>query len=91
MLKRGGNFLKWDIDASSELHANKDHLMGPFLYAASCMHCMTVSLSQNGEGLCAMWGREKAKQMLATAGLVETQIHRIDEDPVSCCYVATKA
>jgi 2-polyprenyl-3-methyl-5-hydroxy-6-metoxy-1,4-benzoquinol methylase len=91
VLKRGGNFLMWDIDASSELHDNKDHLMGPFLYAASCMHCMTVSLSQNGEGLGAMWGREKAKQMLATAGLVETQIHRIDEDPVSCCYVATKA
>jgi SAM-dependent methyltransferases len=90
-LKKGGIFLMWDVAASSDLHNNKNHLLGPFLYAVSCMHCMTVSLSQNGEGLGAMWGQEKAKQMLATAGLVGTQVHRIDEDPVSCCYVATKA
>lgn len=90
-LKKGGIFLMWDVAASSDLHNNKDHLLGPFLYAVSCMHCMTVSLSQNGEGLGAMWGQEKAKQMLATARLVGTQVHRIAEDPVSCCYVATKA
>jgi hypothetical protein len=90
-LKRGGTFLMWDVAASSDLHNNRDHLLGPFLYAVSCMHCMTVSLSQNGEGLGAMWGQERAKQMLATAGLVGTQVHRIDEDPVNCCYVATKA
>ena len=90
-LKKGGIFLMWDVAASSDLHNNRDHLLGPFLYAVSCMHCMTVSLSQNGEGLGAMWGQEKAKQMLATAGLVETRVHRIDEDPVNCCYVATKA
>jgi 2-polyprenyl-3-methyl-5-hydroxy-6-metoxy-1,4-benzoquinol methylase len=90
-LKKGGIFLMWDVAASSDLHNNRDHLLGPFLYAVSCMHCMTVSLSQNGEGLGAMWGQEKAKEMLVTAGLVGTQVHRIDEDPVSCCYVATKA
>ena len=50
-------------------------------YIATNAH--VVSMTKDGE--------EKAKQMLATAGLVETQIHRIDEDPVSCCYVATKA
>jgi 2-polyprenyl-3-methyl-5-hydroxy-6-metoxy-1,4-benzoquinol methylase len=89
-LKKGGIFLMWDVAASSDLHNNRDHLLGPFLYAVSCMYCMTVSLSQNGEGLGAMWGQEKAKQMLATAGLGETRVHRIDEDPVNCCYVATK-
>ena len=90
-LKKGGIFLMWDVAASSDLHNNRDHLLGPFLYAVSCMHCMTVSLSQNGEGLGAMWGQEKAKQMLADAGFVGTEVHRIEEDPVNCCYVATKA
>jgi 2-polyprenyl-3-methyl-5-hydroxy-6-metoxy-1,4-benzoquinol methylase len=90
-LRNGGNFLMWDVAASSDLQDNKDHLLGPFLYAASCMHCMTVSLSQNGEGLGAMWGQEKARAMLAAAGLMGVQVHRIPEDPVNCCYVATKA
>jgi len=90
-LKRGGNFLMWDVGASSDLHNNKDHLLGPFLYAASCMHCVTVSLSQSGEGLGAMWGQEKARTMLASAGLVGVQVYKIEEDPVNCCYVATKA
>lgn len=80
----------WDVAASSHLHHNADHLLGPFLYGVSCMHCMTVSLSQDGEGLGAMWGREKAEQMLADAGLTELRVHRIEEDPVNCCYIATK-
>jgi hypothetical protein len=57
-LKKGGTFLMWDIGASTDLHNNRDHLLGPFLYGVSCMHCMTVSLAQQGEGLGAMWGRE---------------------------------
>jgi len=90
-LKPGGRFLMWDVAASSHLHKNADHLLGPFLYTVSCMHCMTVSLSQGGEGLGAMWGQEKAEQMLADAGLTDLQIHQIEEDPVNCCYIATKA
>ena len=66
------------------------HPLEPFLYATSCMHCMTVSLSQNGQGLGAMWGREKAKEMLAAAGLEGTRVYRTEEDPVNCWYVATK-
>jgi hypothetical protein len=54
------------------------------------MHCMTVSLSQSGDALGAMWGREKAKEMLATAGFAGTEVYQVEEDPVNCCYVATK-
>jgi SAM-dependent methyltransferase len=89
-LKRGGIFLMWDIGASTDLHNNRDHLLGPFLYGVSCMHCMTVSLAQQGEGLGAMWGREKAVQMLAAAGLVGTTVRQIDEDPMNCCYLSIK-
>ena len=89
-LKPGGVFLMWDVAASSHLHNNKDHILGPFLYAVSCMHCMTVSLAQDGVGLGAVWGQEKATEMLAAAGLVGTQIHRLPEDPLNCCYFATR-
>ena len=89
-LKKGGTFLMWDVAASSDLQNNKSHLLGSFLYATSCMHCMTVSLSQKGEGMGAMWGQEKAKTMLVAAGLSQVQVHRIEEDPVNCAYVATK-
>ena len=89
-LKKGGTFLMWDIGASSDLHNNRTHLLGSFLYGVSCMHCMTVSLAQKGEGLGAMWGREKAEAMLATAGLVVTAVRQIDEDPMNCCFLSTK-
>ena len=89
-LKADGTFLMWDVAASSHLHNNADHLLGPFLYSVSCMHCMTVSLSQDGEGLGAMWGQEKAEEILITAGLGNLQIHQIEEDPINCCYIATK-
>ncbi len=89
-LKKGGTFLMWDIGASSDLHNNRDHLLGPFLYGVSCMHCMSVSLAQQGEGLGAMWGREKAQQMLAAAGLAGTTVHQIEEDPMNYCYLCKK-
>jgi 2-polyprenyl-3-methyl-5-hydroxy-6-metoxy-1,4-benzoquinol methylase len=89
-LKPGGTFLMWDVGASSHLHNNKDHLLGPLLYATSCMHCMTVSLAQGGEGLGAMWGEEKARAMLAAAGLAGTQVYKLEEDPVNSCYIAIK-
>jgi 2-polyprenyl-3-methyl-5-hydroxy-6-metoxy-1,4-benzoquinol methylase len=50
-LPSGGIFLMQDIRASSHLEQNMDHPIGPFLYAISTMHCMTVSLSQSGKGL----------------------------------------
>ena len=53
-----------DIDGHSHHHENLDHPLGPFMYTISCMHCMTVSLAQGGEGLGAMWGVEKAQGLL---------------------------
>ena len=46
-----------DVQGSSHHHENVDHPGGPLLYMISCMHCMTVSLAQGGDGLGAMWGR----------------------------------
>jgi len=59
-LNNGGVFLMQDILASTPLKDNVAHPLGPFLYTISCLHCVSVSLSQNGTGLGAMWGKEKA-------------------------------
>lgn len=58
-LQPDGTFLMVDLAASSHLHENLDNPLGSWLYTTSCMHCMTVSLGQNGAGLGAMWGNKK--------------------------------
>ena len=35
-----------------------------FFLCKTCLHCVSVSLSQNDAGLGAMWGKEKATEML---------------------------
>jgi 2-polyprenyl-3-methyl-5-hydroxy-6-metoxy-1,4-benzoquinol methylase len=86
-LKPGGIYLMQDIRGSSDVAKNRDHLLGPLLYTISCLHCMTVSLAQGGAGLGAMWGEEKAVEMLREAGLTQVEIHRLDHDIQNNYYV----
>ncbi|MBD0300349.1 MAG: methyltransferase domain-containing protein, partial [Nitrososphaera sp.] len=67
-LRKGGVFLMQDIAASSHVHENMNNPLAPTLYTFSTMHCMTVSLAYNGEGLGTVWGRQKAEEMLKEAG-----------------------
>lgn len=67
-LRSDGIYLMQDIAGSSELHRNLDRPLAPMLYAYSTLHCMTVSLAQDGIGLGTMWGKEKALVMLREAG-----------------------
>ncbi len=53
---------------------------GTLLYAVSCMHCMTVFLAQGGEGLGAMWGEEKTREYLDTAGFKSIETHELSHD-----------
>jgi len=89
-LKDDGVYLMQDIAGSSHHHNNLDHPIGPFLYTISCMHCMTVSLAQGGEGLGAMWGEEKAKEMLEEAGFKEVKVEQLPHDFQNYYYIATK-
>jgi 2-polyprenyl-3-methyl-5-hydroxy-6-metoxy-1,4-benzoquinol methylase len=89
-LKPDGVFLMVDFAASSHLHENLEMPMAPFAYTISCMHCMTVSLALDGAGLGAMWGEQKARQMLADAGFKHVEIQRIEGDMFNNYYVATK-
>ena len=85
-----GTFLMQDIAASSHVHKNLDHPMGPMLYTISCMHCMTVSLALNGEGLGAMWGEEKARGLLSEAGFKHVEVHQLPHDIQNSYFVARK-
>lgn len=89
-LKADGTFLMQDIAASSQAYNNMDHPVGPLLYTLSCMHCMSVSLAQNGAGLGAMWGEEKARAMLREAGFAKVEVKKLDHDFQNCYYIVTK-
>ncbi len=90
-LRDDGVYLMQDIAGSSHHHNNLDHPIGPFLYTISTMHCMTVSLAQGGAGLGAMWGEEKAKEMLKEAGFKEVEIEQLPHDFQNYYYIATKS
>jgi len=89
-LRQNGLFFMQDIAGSSHVQNNMDHPIGPFLYTISCMHCMSVSLSQGGEGLGAMWGREKACEMLTEAGFTRIDVKQLDHDIQNSYYIVTK-
>ena len=89
-IKPDGTFLMQDIRASSFVERNLDHPIGPFLYAISTMHCMTVSLAQGGEGLGTVWGEELAVKMLRDAGFQDVAIETLDHDIINNYYIMTK-
>jgi 2-polyprenyl-3-methyl-5-hydroxy-6-metoxy-1,4-benzoquinol methylase len=90
MLRPGGTYLCVDIAASSRLEENMAHPLGPLLYTVSCMHCMTVSLAYDGAGLGAVWGEQKALEMMRAAGFIDTKVKRVEGDVLNNYYIATK-
>lgn len=89
-LRPGGVFLMVDVQASSHLEENIEHPLGPMLYTVSCMHCMTVSLAQGGEGLGTVWGEQLATQLLKDAGFTSIDIKHQPADIMNSYYIATK-
>lgn len=90
-LRPGGTFLMADMAASSNLAENLEHPLATALYTTSTMHCMTVSLAQGGDGLGAMWGEQKARQMLSEAGFARVEVARVEGDIINNYYIASKA
>jgi SAM-dependent methyltransferase len=90
LLKPGGAFSMVDIAAGSQIEANQDHPMGPFLYTVSLMHCLPVGLVDGGTGLGMMWGREKAVALLQEAGFDDVQVAAIPQDAFNLHYFCRK-
>lgn len=86
-LREDGVFLMQDIAGSSHVHKNAEHPIAPLLYTISCLHCMTVSLAQGGDGLGAMWGEERATKMLKEAGFGSVTVQRLSHDIQNAYYV----
>ncbi|MFM9369690.1 class I SAM-dependent methyltransferase [Streptomyces sp. Da 82-17] len=89
-LRDDGTFLMGDIDASSNLEENVGHLLGPTLYTFSVFYCMTVSLGEGGAGLGTVWGRQRARRMLADAGFSDVTEQHVEGDILNVYYVARK-
>lgn len=89
-LKPDGYYLMQDIDMHTNVGENLDNPIGTFLYTVSCMHCMTVSLAEGGDGLGAAWGVELAQQMLRDAGFRSVEIKRLSHDIQNCYFIIRK-
>jgi SAM-dependent methyltransferase len=89
-LRPGGVFLMVDIKSSSKLEDNVGVPFTSYLYTVSTMHCMSVSLGLDGDGLGTCWGRELATSMLADAGFGDVAVREIESDPINYYYIARK-
>lgn len=85
-----GVFLMQDIAGSSYVQKNLDRPLGAYMYAVSCLHCMTVSLAQGGAGLGAVWGEELAQRMLADAGFKHVEVKQLPHDIINSYYINRK-
>lgn len=89
-LHNDGFFLMQDIAASSKVEKNIDSLLAPTLYTISTMHCMSVSLAFDGEGLGTMWGKELAVNKLTEAGFKNIKVKNVEGDIMNYYYVSRK-
>lgn len=89
-LNNDGFFLMQDIAASSKVEKNIDSLLAPTLYTISTMHCMSVSLAFDGEGLGTMWGKELAVNKLTEAGFKDIKVKNLEGDIMNYYYVSRK-
>ena len=89
-LRSDGTYLMQDISGTGHVHEDIGHPLGTLLYTISCMHCMTVSLAQGGEGLGAMWGERKAYEYLQKAGFGDVTTNRLEHDVQNNWYLVRK-
>jgi SAM-dependent methyltransferase len=89
-LEPGGTFVMLDVKAASSLEDNVGSPVAPWLYGVSTLHCLTVSLAQDGAGLGTVWGRQLAERMLAEAGFADVSVYDVPDDPLDSLYVARR-
>lgn len=87
-LRPDGVYLMQDIKAATAVEQNVENPLAPFIYTISCMHCMSVSLANNGMGLGAAWGKELALQMLHEAGFATVDVREMPQDLLNYYYIA---
>lgn len=73
-LAPGGVFVMIDISFSADLAELAGDAGAATAFAVSVLHCLPISLHDGGAGLGAMWGRERAVEMLAAAGFGPVEV-----------------
>jgi SAM-dependent methyltransferase len=76
-LAPGGTYMMMEIAAGDTL-ADNLNMRGRFFYSVSTLHCLTVSLAHNGEGIGTVMGEAKARELAAEAGF--THFRRLPID-----------
>jgi 2-polyprenyl-3-methyl-5-hydroxy-6-metoxy-1,4-benzoquinol methylase len=89
-LKPGGVFLSAEPAASSNLENNLEHPVGPFLYASSLFHCMSVAIAQGGIGVGAMVGEDVLEELIRGAGFSQVTVKHLEGDPFYAFFIAQK-
>jgi ubiquinone/menaquinone biosynthesis C-methylase UbiE len=81
-----GLFFMVDTNFSSHVEKNVGNPLAALCYSISLMYCTTTSLAEGGAALGAMWGTEKASEMLADAGFRHVDVLGSPR-PQNCIYV----
>ncbi len=83
-LTPGGTYLMLEMNCSPHVHENINPI-GRLLYSVSTLYCMTTSLAHNGDGIGAVMGEPKARELAAKAGFSHFRKLPVD-DPFSVLY-----
>ncbi len=86
----GGLLFMREPRAADTLAGNLGNPLAPILYSVSTLHCLTVSLAHGGAGIGTVFGEQRARQMLASAGFTDLQVHPAPEHPFGAVYLARK-
>lgn len=82
----GGVFVMVDTNFATRLEDNAGNPYAPLSYGISLLFCVPTSIATGGSGLGAMWGRERARAMLADAGFADVEVLDTPR-PQNCMYV----
>jgi SAM-dependent methyltransferase len=81
-----GVFVMVDTKFASRVEDNIGNPYAPMSYGVSLLFCVPTSVATGGSGLGAMWGQERACEMLAATGFTDVQV--LDSPrPQNCIYV----
>ena len=89
-LRPGATFLFTELWASGALPDNLAISWAPAMYAASCFHCVPVSIASGGPGPGAMWGEQEISRILSEAGFASVEVKTAPGDPFYNYYIARK-
>ncbi len=74
VLKPDGTFVMNDVYMHTSMAKNTQFDYAPMVYNYGLYNCMAVSLNEDGMGLGAAWGIEKAEEMTRTAGFTKIEL-----------------